>query len=936
VHAPSHSDPSRARVASEQIEIGVRGGVTAPVSRGRRGVRWAVLAALAVGWLSTTGCEVVQPPPTVEHELVVSVIGSGAVASTPSGIDTAAGVTSAVYARGTTIRLDAVAGEDAVFEGFTFPSGSGVGCRSGTVATTCIFTLETPVTVTVAFGDAPIVTDPEQLTVVVEGSGGGRVWTVPVGIDTTVLGTFEAEFERGETVTVNASPNVDSSFDGFSVTGGAGAACESGSGPTSCVVTLDLETHVTATFRLDETGVEDADRFDLVATIPVAGGQIEFALPGATSVASLAPLSEGIALRTATTAGTVRVAWIGDGPLEGPVVRLVLDRVTDPAAITLRRVSAFAGAEAADAGAGALRWRNVGDARPPAGSLLDGLPDASADAALSAWFADHRLGDLDANGVLDARDALQWLERLQDGVWTDFERYHADLDGDDVIDADDLALLLDKLVDPTLPARLHVKPVTLSFAQLDPAADGPGVILAANLGSQAFSGVSLAQVPSGTAAVVGGELEGYALGLELSIPQTTRLGWMPGFATVQAGSGDRFDVRLGHLVVLIAGQSNAVGWGLPLTGWPEEPTDQIRMLGNDYRWKDASEPLDVATGQLDSVSVDLNASYSFGTRLGHLVHDATGFETYLIPTAKGGTQVSQWLPPSDPLDRRTLFGSASFRGRVSAGLSANPVLTQAYPSEGGPVNVLVWYQGESDSAYPARRAVFVERTNTVMNRFDDVLDVPVIYVQLASHERDVKNREQHAIGELQRSMETSYGGTPRPRFHMVPSYDLPRSDGIHLSAFAQRVLAERIDLAVRQHVLGEDVDGTGPRLESLSWSGTNIRIRTTHVLASGGYDPAFFTVFDGPPAGDLADPDYGANVIPVNGVGRDPSDTRSVLLQLSRQPTAGALPHVRYMPPAADAPQATWNLIATNVVRASGTGPGGVGLPLPTFGPLAP
>ena len=87
---------------------------------------------------------------------------------------------------------------------------------------------------------------------------------------------------------------------------------------------------------------------------------------------------------------------------------------------------------------------------------------------------------------------------------------------------------------------------------------------------------------------------------------------------------------------LAAGQSNAVGLGAPMDGWPETPSDTVRMLGNDYRWRDATEPLDDATGQLDSISSDGTfVGYSFGTRLGHLLRDATGFPTYLIPAAKG-------------------------------------------------------------------------------------------------------------------------------------------------------------------------------------------------------------------------------------------------------------------------------------------------------------
>jgi hypothetical protein len=933
-----------------------------PCSRRRLG-GWPLVAALAGFLLAVTGCLTQSPPPAaVEYELVVSVSGNGGVRSTPGGIDTANGRAAGTFVAGTSVRLDAVPGEDVVFEGFAFPGDSSASCRRGTVATTCILTLDEPVFVSAAFGAAPVDPDPvdpdpvdpdpvdpdpadpdpvdpdrEPLAVRVGGGGGGRVWTVPEGID-TAIGTFVWSFERGSTVTVNASPDTDSTFEGFDLPEGADASCGSGngSGPTSCTLTLDAATEITATFGRAEPVLADADRFDLVTTGPIAGGQVEIRLPTATAVASVAALGEHVALRKATTGESVRIAWIGAEPSDGPVLRLVLDRVTDPTTIEVTAASAFASTAEDDAGADSFVWRNVGDAAPPSGSLLDDLPRLEATATLSAYFADHRLGDLDANGLLDVRDALRWLELVQGDGWSDFERYHADLDGDDVIDARDLVLLLDRLVDPDLPPRLNVKPTELAFAQLDPAAEGPGVILAANLGNQPFAELALVRVPSGVAASTRGGVVGHALGLELSLPPSSWLGWLPGSATIEDGSGDAAHVRVGHLVVLIGGQSNAVGWGLPLSGWGDVPRGSVRMLGNDYRWKDASEPLDDGSDQLDLVSFDAAPYYSFGTRLGNLLHHATGFPTYLIPTAKGGSRIQEWLPPSNPLDRTRLFGSAAFRGRVSSALSANPVQAQARPSEGGPISVLVWYQGESDSSLSTRRDLFVERTNVVMDRFVDLLDVPVVYVQLASHERELKNRQQHEIGELQRSLETRWGADARQRYHMVATYDLPRSDGVHLSAFAQRVLAERIDLAVREHVLGEPVDGTGPRLVSLSWSGTNVRVGTTHVLAPGAYDATLFTVFDGEPAGSLDDAEYGANTIPIAAVRRDPDDARGVLIELARPPGEGLRPYVRYMGRHGAASTATWGVIRPGAVRAEGGGPGGVGLPLPTFGPLAP
>src|SRR5690606_30422303 len=93
----------------------------------------------------------------------------------------------------------------------------------------------------------------------------------------------------------------------------------------------------------------------------------------------------------------------------------------------------------------------------------------------------------------------------------------------------------------------------------------------------------------------------------------------------------------------------------------------------------------------------------------------------------------------------------------------------------------------------------------------------------------------------------------RDDFNMVVTYDLPRSDRHHLSAFGQRVFAERLDLALREHVFGEDIDGTGPRIVSASRSGATITITVDMPLEAGALDKDYFTVWDGAPTGSLDD-----------------------------------------------------------------------------------
>jgi len=706
------------------------------------------------------------------------------------------------------------------------------------------------------------------------------------------------------------------------------------------------------------TGPADVDRFDLVANLPVSGVQLEFDLSVGTSVVSIAPLQSDVIVRHVVRGQRVYVAWIGAAPIAGRHVRVTLERTvasTDPPVIATAMSFAQAGGE--DLGGAHLVWRTEGGPVSLAEPFQDGFGERSAVVPLQARFANHPLGDLDANGVVDVRDALLLLERLRGVVWDDFERYHADLDGDDTIDAADLDALLHKVVDPELPTGVQVKPRTpLGFAELSGASASTALVLIANQGRQHATAAELGCVlPEGVVATTRGGIAGQSVALELALPSANRIGWQPGVAMCGAGAAE---IRLGSFVALIAGQSNAAGFGQSLTGWPEEPTNAVRVFGNDYRWADASEPLDRAAGQRDAVSIDTNAAYSFGTRLGNLLHESTGFVTYMIPAAKGASRVTRpnnldrWWQPADssadPNDN--LFSSAIFRSNVSAGLQSNPVQTQPFPSEGGPVNVLLWYQGESDANSATARSTFVTDTYIVMNEFDKHLDVPVVFVQLATHHDERTNRRQHAIAELQRRLETGSGYAVARNgfngFHMVVAFDLPRSDHVHLSAFGQRLLAERIELAIREHVFGEDVDGTGPRLQAITWSGTTITIRTTQPLSSDVLNAHLFTVFEGAPNGniDSTDPDgYGTNTIPIASVVRDSTNPNNVVVTLARTPTEPTV-YVRYMGPPKEGPPESdwsnpelWDVIRRDVIRsAQGIGEFDLGLPLPSFGPLQP
>ena len=675
--------------------------------------------------------------------------------------------------------------------------------------------------------------------------------------------------------------------------------------------------------------------FEVRSSVAVAAGWLSLS-HGAGEVVTVVPLREGVIARAVTTGTVTRVAWVGPAWV-GDHVQIGFE--VDPdlwSSPQVAEVTAyFDSSEPVAGGAISLEPATHAESHPTWEPLASVSLPESDDGELAPDFADFRLGDVDASGELGIRDALL-LDELTRGAASDVrQRYLADLDGDYSIDADDLALLLEKLTDPGLPARLVVKPRGVPFVRLDASnTELPAFVLLGNGGNAELSGVDWSDpgVDTSESWPVAGQSG------VLSLGEPANGSWLPNVMTVD-GPGGSWDVRLGHLVILVAGQSNASGRGLSLSGWPETTQDDpnVRMLGNDYRWSNASEPLDDGWNQVDQVSYDSPVHYSFGTRLGNLLNEALGFTTYLIPAAKGGSCLAdcgeppgdhgKWAMIGDPLNTDSLLGSANFRAQVAAGNQSNPVGGNEFPAESGPVNVVVWYQGESENT-PLERSLFKQRTLNVFNsfglqQFGASAAARVIMVQLASTADAAYSLTQNDIAERQRQLEDDF-----QNIAMVVAHDLPRSDNVHLSAFGQRVLAERIALAVREHVFGEDVDGTGPRPVSLSANGNRVRIETDRPLVTGTLDKSMFTVFDGAPAGSIDTPaTYGQNTIAVTKAEVLADDPTTIVLTLAATPVNA--PFVRHMPPHGRShASSSWTTIAPNMARDAASG-----LPLPQFAP---
>ena len=152
--------------------------------------------------------------------------GGGTITSTPAGIDCGPTCT-ASFDDGTQVTLSATPNANSTFTGW-----SGAGC-SGTGD--CVVTMDQARSVTATFEMTAVT---HQLSVTRTGAGGGTVSSDPAGIDCGP--TCSAAFTDGTVVTLTATPDANSNFNGWS-----GAGC---SGYGTCAVTMDQARSVMAAF----------------------------------------------------------------------------------------------------------------------------------------------------------------------------------------------------------------------------------------------------------------------------------------------------------------------------------------------------------------------------------------------------------------------------------------------------------------------------------------------------------------------------------------------------------------------------------------------------------------------------------------------------------------------------------------------------------------
>jgi hypothetical protein len=243
-------------------------------------------------------------------------------------------------------------------------------------------------------------------------------------------------------------------------------------------------------------------------------------------------------------------------------------------------------------------------------------------------------------------------------------------------------------------------------------------------------------------------------------------------------------------VFVIAGQSNAAGYGKDFIYDPPEPG--LHLLRNNMRWDMASHPFNESTGTLHDINNEGgNPGHSPYLAFARSLKKALGYPIGLIQTSLGGSPLSAWNPEED------------------GGLYRN--MLDVITATGSGVKGILWYQGCSDTAPLSAAASYFERFQAMVSHLrQDVgsRDLPILTVQLNRHTAPSTKESDEGwsiVREEQRLAAQKIAGV-----YIVPSTDLGLSDAIHNSAAGNVVLGERLAAAALKSLYGKPFGYTAP------------------------------------------------------------------------------------------------------------------------------
>ena len=256
----------------------------------------------------------------------------------------------------------------------------------------------------------------------------------------------------------------------------------------------------------------------------------------------------------------------------------------------------------------------------------------------------------------------------------------------------------------------------------------------------------------------------------------------------------RHFLGVGDLWVL-AGQSNSAGYGRgPIYDPPELG---VHLYRNSEQWALATHPLNESTDTRHAVNREnANSAHSPYLHFARLLKQELHYPIGLVQTALGGSALAPWNPTETK----------------SAVLFHNMV--HCVERAGGVVKGILWYQGETDTDSDICHS-YACRFDRAVGAWREALhdpDLPVLVVQL-NRVRQVATPEANQRWTILREAQRRAPEITR-HVGVIPTLDLPLSDGIHNSPAGNMLMAERLARAALGMVYGKAIDYLAPEVKS--------------------------------------------------------------------------------------------------------------------------
>ncbi|RDC63762.1 sialate O-acetylesterase [Adhaeribacter pallidiroseus] len=219
-------------------------------------------------------------------------------------------------------------------------------------------------------------------------------------------------------------------------------------------------------------------------------------------------------------------------------------------------------------------------------------------------------------------------------------------------------------------------------------------------------------------------------------------------------------------VFILAGQSNMAGRG-QVEPQDTVPDSRILTINKQNQVILAKEPLHFYEPPLTG----LDCGLAFGKTL--IKQVPANVTILLVPTAVGGSSISQWLGDST---HRQVPLLTNFKEKVAAAQKL------------GTIQGILWHQGESDANAPGI-PLYQNRLNQLFTQLRIITqnkNLPIVAGALGSFSRDPKNWQKINEQILNYTKKDTY-------FRVVPTADLHhKGDSIHFDSEGQRALGERL------------------------------------------------------------------------------------------------------------------------------------------------